>query len=153
MADLTFDSANEFRRAVGDLVRAVRLGEHTPEGQIETLGFLARDGAQSIATLARRRRVRHQSMSAMIADFELRGLVTRSADPDDARGVLLQLTGAGTEMVHASRLRRSTVLLEAARTALTPSEREALAGIPGVLDTLSDALMRAAEDTGAHATT
>jgi DNA-binding MarR family transcriptional regulator len=145
MPDLSLDSANELRRAVGDLVRAVRLGEGMPEGQIETLGFLVRDGAQSIATLARRRRVRHQSMSATIADLEAQGLIARSADPDDARGTLVELTDAGTEMIGASRLRRSTVVLEAARSALTPGERAALADISGVLDRLTAALVSAAE--------
>jgi DNA-binding MarR family transcriptional regulator len=145
MADLTLDSANELRRAVGEIVRAVRRTEDTPEGQIEALGFLARDGAQSIATLARRRGIRHQSMSATVVELEAHGLVARSADPDDARGILLRLTDAGAEMIRVSRLRRSTVILAAAQTVLTPDERAVLAGVPELFDRLTAAL--ALEDT------
>ncbi|MDN3480028.1 helix-turn-helix domain-containing protein, partial [Curtobacterium sp. APC 4022] len=81
LRDFTLDDADALRRAIGDSTRAVRRTETTPEGQVETLGFLARDGAQSIAALARLRRVRHQSMRVTVADLEAQGLVERSPDP------------------------------------------------------------------------
>ncbi|GAA4674859.1 MarR family winged helix-turn-helix transcriptional regulator [Frondihabitans cladoniiphilus] len=137
---LTIEQANEFRRAVGEAVRIIRLGENTPDGQIETLGFLAREGSLSIADLARRRRVRHQSMSAMVAELERRGLAAREADPDDARGVLVSLTTAGHEMIRESRIRRSTRILTAAETVLTPRERGMLGLMTDVLDKLTEAL-------------
>lgn len=140
MSEFTLESAEGVRRAIGELVRAVRLREDAPEGQLETLGFLAREGALSIASLARRRRIRHQSMSSVVAELEDRGLVSRSPDPADARCILVVLTAAGAALVEESRLRRAGVILSAAREALTMEEREALASAPELLDKLVAAL-------------
>lgn len=136
----TLDDANELRRAIGDSVRAIRRSETTPEGQIEVLGFLARDGAHSIAALARLRRVRHQTMRTTVADLEAHGLVERAPDPADARGVLVSLTGTGMAMIAESRTRRSARVLAAAQRALTVEEREVLARAAGALDKLTAAL-------------
>lgn len=136
----TLDDANELRRAIGDSVRAIRRSETTPEGQIEVLGFLARDGAHSIAALARLRRVRHQTMRTTVADLEAHGLVERAPDPADARGVLVSLTGTGMAMIVESRTRRSARVLAAAQRALTVEEREVLARAAGALDKLTAAL-------------
>jgi DNA-binding MarR family transcriptional regulator len=140
LRDFTLDDANALRGAIGDIVRAVRRTETTPEGQVETLGFLARDGAQSIATLARARRVRHQTMRVTVADLEARGLVERSPDPTDARGVLVALTDAGRRTVEELRLRRSARVLDAAARALTPAERATLAHAADALVKLTAAL-------------
>jgi DNA-binding MarR family transcriptional regulator len=140
-APFTLDDANELRRAIGESVRAIRRSETTPEGQLEALGYLARDGAQSIARLARLRRVRHQSMSATMADLEAQGLARRAPDPGDARGVLVSLTGAGADVIRESRIRRSTRILNAAEKALTPAERADLAAVAPLLDRLAEALL------------
>jgi DNA-binding MarR family transcriptional regulator len=135
------DSADELRRSVGVLVRAVRdRTAHESDGQIETLGFLMRDGAQSIAALARLRRIRHQSASAVVAELERAGLVARAPDPDDARGVLITLTTAGSDVVTESRRLRAGVVLEAARESLSIDERALLARVPALLDALSEAM-------------
>lgn len=136
----TLDDADRLRRSIGDSVRAMRRFESTPEGQVEVLGFLVRDGACSIATLARLRRVRHQSMRTTVADLEQGGLVTRAPDPSDARGVLVSVTDRGIAMIDALRLRRSTRILEAAERALEPAERAVLAQTAGVMDKLTAAL-------------
>jgi DNA-binding MarR family transcriptional regulator len=137
---MDLDDANELRRAIGESVRAIRRSETTPEGQIEVLGFLARDGAYSIAALARLRRVRHQTMRVTVADLERQGLVERAPDPDDARGVLVSLTSAGGRMIDESRVRRSSRLLAAAEHALTEDERRVLVAATGALDKLTSAL-------------
>ncbi|MFZ6990568.1 MarR family winged helix-turn-helix transcriptional regulator [Curtobacterium sp. RRHDQ66] len=136
----TLDDANELRRAIGESVRAIRRTETTPEGQFEVLGFLARDGAYSIAALARLRRVRHQTMRVTVADLEDQGLVARTPDPTDARGVLVALTDTGREAIASSRVRRSTRILAAAERVLTPSERAVLAQAAAALDKLTAAL-------------
>lgn len=135
------DSADELRRSVGVLVRAVRdrTAEET-DGQIETLGFLMRDGSQSIASLARRRRIRHQSASTVVAELERAGLVARAPDPDDARGVLIRLTSAGSAVVTESRRHRAGVVLDAARASLSPEDRALLTRVPALLDALSEAM-------------
>jgi len=140
LRDFTLDDANALRRAIGDSTRAVRRSETTPEGQVETLGFLARDGAQSIAALARLRRVRHQSMRVTVADLEAQGLVERTPDPADARGVLVSLTAAGRATIDDLRLRRSARVLAAAERALTPEERATLAHAADAIVKLTAAL-------------
>ncbi|MFZ7089299.1 MarR family winged helix-turn-helix transcriptional regulator [Curtobacterium sp. RRHDQ10] len=137
----TLDDADELRRAIGGSVRAIRRSETAPAGQIEVLGFLARDGVHSIAALARLRRVRHQTMSAAVAELERQGLVTRAADPGDARGVLVSLTAAGAATIARSRLERSARMLAAAERALDPSERAVLVEAAAALDKLAAALL------------
>lgn len=140
-APFTLDDANELRRAIGASVRAIRRSETTPEGQLDALGYLARDGAQSIARLARLRDVRHQSMSATVAELEAQGLARREPDPGDARGVLVSLTGAGADVIRESRIRRATSILNAAEKALTPAECGHLAAVAPLLDRLVEALL------------
>ena len=134
MSEFTLETADILRRAVGDMVRAIQQTEDIPGGQIETLGFLFRDGPLSIAQLARKRKIRHQSMSATVADLEAQGLVARAPDPADGRGVLIELTESGSAMIRESRLTRSTVILRAAERALTPAELTALAAVSGLFD-------------------
>lgn len=136
--DFGVDDADALRRSIGVFVRAVYTQtEPTPDNQIDTLGYLMRDGAQSIAALARKRRIRHQSMSTTIADLEAQGLVERSRDPGDARGVLISLTSAGSRLVAESREARAALIQEAAARALSPADRAVLARVPALLDRLS----------------
>jgi DNA-binding MarR family transcriptional regulator len=139
-APFTLEDANALRHAIGDSVRAIRRSETTPEGQIEVLGFLARDGEQSIAALARLRRVRHQTMRVTVAELEAQGLVVRAPDPADARGVLLTLTPAGQAVIDELRIRRSARILAAADRALTAEECSVLARAAGALEKLTAAL-------------
>lgn len=134
MPEFTIDAANRLRRAVGDLSRTIRQVEGTPGGHLETLGLLDREGAQSIAQLARSRRIRHQSMSSTVGELEAQGFVTRSPDPADKRGVLIRLTDAGAAAVNESRLTRSTLLFDAASRVLNDGERTTLAASAELLE-------------------
>lgn len=135
------DAADEMRSAIGMLVRAVReISVERPEGQLETLGLLTREGPQSIADLARRRRIRHQSMSATVAELEAQGLVERSPDPSDARGVLISLTSEGSGAIASSRTERATAILRAVETTLDDEERRRLHGVPELLMKLAAGL-------------
>jgi DNA-binding MarR family transcriptional regulator len=136
----TLDDADALRRAIGDSVRAVRSTESTPAGQLEALGFLTRDGAHSIAALARLRRVRHQTMRVTVAELEAQGLVMRAPDPSDARGVLVSATAAGVAVIAESRANRSARVRAAAERALTSEERSTLVDAAGVLAKLTAAL-------------
>ena len=55
-------------------------------------------------------------VTSRVDRLERRGLVRRLADPDDRRGVIVELTGEGVEIV------------DAAVAALTTSDRALLAG-------------------------
>ena len=134
MSEFTLDAADRLRRAVGDMVRTTQQAENRPDGQLETLGFLIREGPQSIAQLARRRRIRHQSMSSTVVELEAQGLVVRSPDPADGRGVIIMLTDDGAALVQKSRDDRSSSLLRAAHAALTPEELATLARTAELFD-------------------
>jgi DNA-binding MarR family transcriptional regulator len=143
--EFDLEAADRLRRSVGDIVRAVRaVTDARPDNQLETLGYLMRGGPHSIAALARLRRIRHQSMSAIVAELVSQGLVERSPDPGDARGVLIALTGAGSRVVTESRETRATLLLGVAELELDDAERALLARVPPLLDRLSAALEGAA---------
>ena len=136
MTEFTIEIADRLRRAIGDIVRSIQEREDVPGGQIETLGILVRDGAQSIAELARRRRIRHQSMSGTVAELEARGWVTRSPDPADRRSVVVTATDAGAAAIDESRQRRAGTIMGAAEQALTAEERAVLARVPELFDKL-----------------
>lgn len=134
MSEFTLETADRLRRAVGDMVRTIQQGEDLPGGLIETLGFLVREGPQSIAELARLRRIRHQSMSSAVAGLEAQGLVVRSPDPADGRSVIIVVTEAGTAMVQQSRDTRSSAIQRAAESALTAEELATLARTAEIFD-------------------
>jgi len=134
MSEFTLESADRLRRAVGDMVRTIQQREDLPDGLIQTLGFLLREGPQSIAQLARLRRIRHQSMSAAVAELEGKGLVVRSPDPADGRSLIIVLTDAGAALVQQSRDDRSSAILRAAESALTPDELATLARTAELFD-------------------
>lgn len=60
---------------------------------------LHRDGPMTVAALARIRAVRRQSLKPVIDALARDGLVSLSADPDDARGTRIDLTSAGRTLV------------------------------------------------------
>lgn len=131
------DFGEQLRSAVSAFVHAAReaTDEVTPS-QIETLGLLAREGALSIAELARRRGVRHQSQSATTAELRAAGLVDRVPDPDDRRGWHIALTSQGYRAIAASRRRRARWIAEAS-AGLDADDLAVLARVPDLLLALS----------------
>ncbi len=53
----------------------------------------------SIRELASRLFLRHHSTVELVSRLEVRGIVERMPDPDDARGVLIRLTSKGEAML------------------------------------------------------
>ena len=76
-----------------DFERVARAAEITVP-QYRFLLFLKR-GPKRAGDLALQAAVGKPTASALIADMEKRGLITRETDPDDARGIRLRLTEAG----------------------------------------------------------
>jgi DNA-binding MarR family transcriptional regulator len=66
-------------------------------------------GPCSVTALARKLGVSQQAASQQVADLERRGLVTRRADPGDARARLVALSDRGEEVVRAGRRSRAAV--------------------------------------------
>jgi DNA-binding MarR family transcriptional regulator len=134
------DLAEQLRQAIGRFVRTTRAQADTlPPTRAETLSHLDREGPQTIAELAARRRVKHQSMSRTIGELEELGYVSRAVNPADGRGFVITLTRAGAAALEVDRVARREWVATAIAAKLTPAEHRQLAAVPALLDRLSDA--------------
>ena len=87
--------ASDLRVVLGQLIRRLRAEHRFPISQGAVLGRLDREGPQSTSDLAAAERVRPQSMAQMLGDLEAEGLITRTADRNDGRRTLIDLSPAG----------------------------------------------------------
>ncbi|MFE2647115.1 MarR family winged helix-turn-helix transcriptional regulator [Streptomyces nigra] len=114
--------AEELRRSIGELVRAVRTVDTMPPGEAAVLGFLDRDGPLTTADLARLRGVTHQSATKSVKDLSAAGLVRAEPHPDDGRKLLLHLTDAGRSRLQRERTLRAGALGAAIRDTFDADE-------------------------------
>ncbi|PKR55228.1 MarR family transcriptional regulator [Thalassospira marina] len=123
----TIALAEDLRQCIGSFVRNVRSEANTPtSAQNETLALIARDGLQSMAVLAQKRSVKHQSMRLVIAQLEKAGHITRQPNPDDARSHLIALTAAGENALTTARQARTDWIAAKIQTTLNTTERQSL---------------------------
>lgn len=131
--------AERLRTSIGGLVRTTRSRADALAPPIaQTLGLLDREGEASIASLAQRRRVRHQSQSRTVKDLESLGYAARRPDPRDGRGRVIAITPEGRAALDRDRRARRDWLAAAIATVLTPDEQDRLAELPALLDRLTD---------------
>jgi DNA-binding MarR family transcriptional regulator len=134
--------SESLRRSVGGFVRATRSrADVLPRSRAETLGQLAGSGPQSMAALAADRGVSHQTVSRMVGELEQLGLVTRSPNPDDARGFLIAISDQGRADLEADQRARRDRIGAAITAVLTPAEQQALARLPELLNRLSQEII------------
>ena len=128
-------AAVELRSVLAALYRRIRqtkeLGELTgPESA--AISRLAQQGSMTAAELAKLERISPQSMATTLQGLRAKGLVQRSADPDDGRRLILSLTTAGQDTIRDRRAVRTAQFTEAL-AALEPDERERLlAALPAL---------------------
>ncbi|GGU12391.1 MarR family transcriptional regulator [Nocardioides albus] len=125
------------------LVRLVR--EVSTAGEVSTTGAaviarLGRLGGQRITDLARAEGVSQPAMTQLVNRLEGDGLVRRAADSADRRGVLVETTDRGREVIDARRTQRAEAL-EAALGRLDATDRAAIAAALPALDRLVDAVL------------
>ena len=118
--------AEELRRSLGELVRAVRAVDTMPPGEAAILGFLDRDGPMTTADLARLRGVTHQSAAKSVKGLSAEGLVRGEQHPGDGRKLLLHLTDAGRSRLQRERTLRAGALGAAIRETFNADERRQL---------------------------
>jgi DNA-binding MarR family transcriptional regulator len=116
----------ELRTVVGHLVRAVRQIDTLAAGDAAMLGLLDRDGPQTIAELAQRRGVRHQSASRPAKELLASGFVSAEPHPTDGRKQVLHLTPLGQTRLQRERHLRADRLAGAIDEALSAGERAEL---------------------------
>jgi DNA-binding MarR family transcriptional regulator len=125
------------------LVRLVR--EVSTAGEVSTTGAaviarLGRLGGQRITDLALAEGVSQPAMTQLINRLESDDLVRRTADSADRRGVLVETTDRGREVIDARRTQRAEAL-EAALVRLDAADRATIAAALPALDRLVDAVL------------
>ena len=119
------------------LVRAVRRAVEHPTG-VRVLSLLDEHGPLGISALASADRCSQPTMSGTVASLVESGLVTKSANPDDARGSLVALTEAGrTELTRVRRANGREVADRLTRSACSAEDLQtAIAVLRAALDPL-----------------
>ena len=105
MDDDLLATANALRAATGALRRRVRDDGYaalTP-GEVAILSRLDRGGPATTATLARLEGITPQALGATAAGLVARGLVLKTADPDDRRRALLTTSPEGVRVLREAR--------------------------------------------------
>ncbi len=129
--------AEDLRVTVGKFVRGVRTHANTPTtSQSETLALLDRAGPLSVAELAERRNVKHQSMRLVAGQLEAEGLVRKTPHPADGRSQLLSMTEAGRERLADARKARTSEIAKLIEERLSAADRQTLEAAIGIIERL-----------------
>ena len=126
------------RLSVARLARLLRQQDEsgmTPT-MTATLATIAREGPLTLGALAAAEQVAPPTVTKAIDKLEANGLVERIVDENDRRVCRVRVTGAGRRQIEANRSRRNAWLADQL-AALTPDERERLAGAVDVLEQLT----------------
>lgn len=104
--------------------------------QMGVLGALAKHDAMTVGELAEHEKVKPPSMTRIVSNMEVAGLVRRRAHETDRRLVVVELTDTAHELIAANRRRRDQWLQTKLRL-LTPEERDILRKAAPVLERLA----------------
>lgn len=135
--DLAGRYRESLRRAVY-LIRSMDADDGLSTGQVSTLNIVA-EGQVRVSEIARKAGVRVPSATEQIIRLENAGLVERTQDVKDARGVLVSLTATGYAALGSANHARN-VMLGDGLAELTEAERDAIAGAIEAMNKLNSAL-------------
>lgn len=79
-------------------------------GHYSTLSTIDRLGPQRLGDLARVERVSAPTMTRLVTTLERRGFAERTANPDDARSVTVDVTDAGRAVILEARAERAATV-------------------------------------------
>lgn len=130
--------ADAVRTTVMRLSRELRRQAGTPftATQLSVLGTIQRAESISLGELAAREALSAPMISKVVAALEDVGVIYRTADGQDRRRCLVQVTEQGREWLAAELVRWNTRLAERVAQ-LDPTERDALATALPLLDRLA----------------
>jgi DNA-binding MarR family transcriptional regulator len=100
------------RGAIG-LLRRVKIADQEigiSPPRLSALSVLVFAGSQSLASLAQAEGVKPPTMSKLVAELEASGLVEKSPDPKDGRGLVIAATSKGRKIMLQGRDRRLAIL-------------------------------------------
>jgi DNA-binding MarR family transcriptional regulator len=134
-------AARELRVVVGRLRRQLRdlaiEGDLTPS-QTAVLTRLWKEGDSSASALADAERVRPQSMAAIVAALDQRGLIERTPDPEDGRRQMISLTETGRQRAKSDRQVREEWLARAIHERYSEPERRTILDALALLERLTE---------------
>lgn len=136
----TQPSLDELAGVVERLVTWLRRSTAVPGYSVTsrlTLARLQADGPARISDLARLEGVTQPAMTGLVNRLETEGMVTRTADPTDARAALVALTDSGRAFVETRRVERARVLAGRVERLSDADRAVILAALPA-LDRLSN---------------
>ena len=119
---------NALRRMIRGLrskAETIERGLKVSAAQLFVLSELAQIPDQSVKDLAAVTMTTHSTVSQVVGQLIVKGLVTRTADPSDGRRSVLRLTRQGTKLVKKAPRAIQEDLIEGFGT-LSPSERRGL---------------------------
>ncbi|OZM78582.1 MarR family winged helix-turn-helix transcriptional regulator [Pseudonocardia sp. MH-G8] len=104
--------AARLRLVVGRLHRRIRIDgrESVPPLQLSALVTVEQHGPLRLSELARREAVSAPTMSRVLTALDEQGLVIRTPDPNDARGVQIVLSEAGAARLAEVRSHRTALV-------------------------------------------
>jgi DNA-binding MarR family transcriptional regulator len=104
--------AARLRLVVGRLNRRIRIDGHEsiPPLQLSALVTIEQHGPLRLSELARREAVTAPTMSRVLTALDDHGLVIRTPDPADARGVRIVLSEEGALRLNEVRSRRTALI-------------------------------------------
>ncbi|WP_072690930.1 MarR family winged helix-turn-helix transcriptional regulator [Rhodococcus marinonascens] len=107
-------------------IRAQRAGHQLTPSQLQALSHLDREGPMSARALAGLEQVAPQSIARTLSILEDAAMVSRTADPHDARASIIAITALGSQTLVGDRSRRSEWLSAAIASECTDAERDLL---------------------------
>ncbi|MEU3661281.1 MarR family transcriptional regulator [Streptomyces sp. NPDC032940] len=134
-------SSEELIVAVEQLVRYVRRSARA--GGLSTaassaLARLSREGPRRLTELARGEGVTQPNMTQLVTRMERAGLVRRVADRSDGRGVLVEITAAGQEVLTRRRAERARALGRLVGELTEPEQRATTTALLALARVLRD---------------
>ncbi|NYH91400.1 MarR family transcriptional regulator [Actinopolymorpha rutila] len=140
VSESAVQAARDVRVVFSRLHRRLRetydTGGLTPT-QTSVLSRLSSEGPASTSDLAAAERVRPQSMAATLSVLDERGLIRRSADPDDGRRQLVSLSRAGSTLLADKRRAGDEWLARSLQDRCTEKERQKVIEALGLLEKLT----------------
>ncbi len=136
----TDEVAARLRLVVGRLSRRIRIDgrESVPPLQLSALVTVEERGPLRLSELARREAVSVPTMSRVLVALAEQGLVVRTADPQDARGVLVTLSAAGVRRLAEVRSHRTALVARRLRRLDAGQRASLVAALPALEALLVD---------------
>lgn len=129
------DVVNRLRRALRTSIRSDYPWETLPMAQVEMLQTLAEASPTRVSDLASRMRLANSTVSGLLGQMLVAGLVERSIDPADRRQSVVTLTEPGKAQL-ADWQQAHELRLTAAVTGMSDADRAVIAAALPALDRL-----------------